>query len=432
MEHQTAQSLYQHLDRERLEQVLQEEGYGTSAVVVRLAWQLGLQRREIHQLTWEQIDFSASLLRLPDREVPIPPEMQVYLQGLQMALQTTKGPVVLSERTRKPLAEQNLSVAARKLLDQIGQNQVRLQDLRFDYLAQQLSQHTLEYVSRVSGMDPRSLQIRFPDFDIPHMKMSGEPALIDAQKIRQIIESEGYTAGGVALRLIWQLGLDTATLHTLRWNMVDWEHKTLTVNGETREIPDDLMEFLRELENRNRQWSDNILISDRAHGIVESAHLSRVIRAALIRGDCPKVTALDLRRDWEMRTKWAEPIQTYLEQHKCISRCEAAELLTVPPVQAGRVLQWMADRGMIVLSGHTYYRPGTVVSPEQQKAVITAYLANHSGCRFGELRALLGLGRKQCLTVLKKFANQGLIEKKGGLYCLIRKEEPAHKKNPDV
>ena len=69
-------------NRVLLEATLQKEGYRMAAVAVHLAWQLGLLRQEIHDLTWEQVDFASSVVRLPDREIPMSPELQVYLQGL--------------------------------------------------------------------------------------------------------------------------------------------------------------------------------------------------------------------------------------------------------------------------------------------------------------------------------------------------------------
>lgn len=409
-------------DREKLEQALNQAGYSMVAVTIRLAWQLGLQRREIHQLTWEQIDFAASVVRLPDREVPLTPEMQVYLQGVQASQRSAAGPVARSDRTGKRPVEQNLSHVTRQLLDGIGLEQARLLDLRYDYLEQLLRQHSLEYVSFVGGMDPRSLRMHFPGLCVPQSEPEETFAVVDAQRIRRILESEGDTAGGVALRLIWLLGLSPTVIRELRWDAVDWERRTLTADGETHTLPEELLGFLQELEQKNRRWSEYLLISDRAHGTVDRAHLSRMVRAALIRGGCPQVTVRDLRRDWEIRTRWAAPVQTYLERHKHMTRGEAASLLAVPQEQAARVLGWMLKRGMIVRAGHSYYLPGTVVPPEQQEAVVLAYLANHSGCRCGELGALLGLERKHCLTVLEKFQKRGLIRRKGNLYYRIGEE----------
>lgn len=403
-------------NRVLLEATLQKEGYRMAAVAVHLAWQLGLLRQEIHDLTWEQVDFASSVVRLPDREIPMSPELQVYLQGLQMERRKASGPVVLSDRDRRQPTEQHVSFVVRQLMNEIGQEQVRLLDLRYDYTECLLQTHSWEYVSRVAGMDVRSLQLHFSKPDDGWTEPEEAETAIDAQRLQKIIENEGYSAVAVTLRLAWQLGVPKTVMHALRWDMVDWQAGTLDVAGEKRRMPEELCVFLKELEARNHQWSDHILISDRAHKEIERSHLSRMVRAALVRGGCPQVTIPMLRRDWEMQARWAEPIQTYLEHHGRMVRRKVMELLNLSGNHANRVMQWLTERGVVVTSGRSYYLTGTVVPPEQQKDVILAYLANHPGCRCGELGNLLGLEQKHCLTVLQKLMAQGLIERENNRY----------------
>lgn len=418
MAKRTQRFLYHRPDRELLETTLRKEEYRMVAVVIRLAWQLGLLRQEIHQLTWEQIDFASSVVCLPDREIPMSPEMQVYLQGLQMERRKMSGPVVLSDRDRRAPAEQHMSLVVRRLMNEIGQDQVRLLDLRYDYIEQQLEKHSWEYVSQVAGMDLRSLQLHFSKPDGSVVEPESDDTNIDAQKLWKIIEGEGYGVVAVTLRLAWQLGLPQSVMHTLRWDMVDRDHKTLNMENEKRTISEDMLSFLQEVERRNHQWSEYILVSDRAHKEVERAHLSRMVRAALVRGGCANVSLVDLRKDWEVQSKWAAPIVTYLEYHGRMTRRDAMNLLGLSGSQANRVMQWVVECGLVVRSGHSYYLAGTVVPPEQQEAVVLAYLANHPGARCGELGNLLGLSQKHCLTVLQKFLERGIIARKNNLYYL--------------
>ena len=69
-------------NRALLEATPQKEGYRMAAVAVHLAWQLGLLRQEIHDLTWEQVDFASSVVRLPDREIPMEPELRRFFHKL--------------------------------------------------------------------------------------------------------------------------------------------------------------------------------------------------------------------------------------------------------------------------------------------------------------------------------------------------------------
>ena len=420
MAKRTQRFLYHRPDRELLETTLRKEEYRMVAVVVRLAWQLGLLRQEIHQLTWEQIDFAASVVRLPDREIPMSPEMQVYLQGLQMERRKMSGPVVLSDRDRRPPAEQHMSLVVRRLMNEIGQELVRPLDLRYDFIEQQLEKHSWEYVSQVAGMDLRSLQLHFSKPDGSAVEPEPDDTNIDAQKLWKIIEGEDYGVVAVALRLAWQLGLLQSVMHTLRWDMVDWDNKTLNLENEKRTISEDMLSFLQELEQRNHQWSEYILISDRAHKEVERAHLSRMVRAALVRGGCSNVSLVDLRKDWEVQSKWAEPIVTYLGYHGRMTRSDVVNLLHLSGSQANRVMQWMIERGTVIMSGRSYYLAGTVVPPEQQESVVLAYLANHPGAKCGDLGKVLGLTQKHCLTVLQSLLKHGTIERRNDLYYLTK------------
>ena len=293
-----------HPDRAALERLLAEGGLRLPAVVIRLAWQLGLLRREIHSLTWEQVDFTASAVRLDDRVVPMEPEVQVFLQRLSTARKTSRGPVVLSDRGSRRPAEQHLSYVCRKALDSVGQTEVRLLDLRYDYILTQLRRHDWQYVSRVSGLDLRTLQLHFAEGwqerPAAREKRSGG---LDAQRVQAVMEAEGFSACGVAIRLTWQLGLRQEELQQLHWDMVDWEAGQVRLPSRVAEMPPELAGFLQALWEKNHRWSPLVLISDRAHRAMESAYVSKTVRAALVRGGCDDVTLRDLRRDWEMRSR---------------------------------------------------------------------------------------------------------------------------------
>ena len=58
-----------------MNRVLAAAADSAAGVILRLAWQAGLLRDEIQHLTWAQVDFGERKLLLPDREVPISPEL---------------------------------------------------------------------------------------------------------------------------------------------------------------------------------------------------------------------------------------------------------------------------------------------------------------------------------------------------------------------
>ena len=398
-----------------MEGLLAAHGLDLTAVVLRLAWQLGLLRSEIHGLSWEQVDFTASLVRLADRAVPMDPEIQVFLQRLSTARDTVRGPVVLSDRGGRRPAEQHLSYVCRKALDAAGQTEVRLLDLRYDYILRQLERHDWQYVSRVSGLDIRTLQLHFAGSWNTRRRQTSSPVL-DAQRIRAVEEAEGLSACGTAIRLVWRLGLRQEELQNLRWEMIDWEERLVRLPSRTVPLPSELTPFLLALRQQNGGQAPEVLLSDRARRPMESTYVSKLVRAALVRGGCDHVTLRDLRRDWELRTCFEGPLLRLLEQRGRLTRGDAMEQLGSSGSQANTCLRRMLQRGTLIRSGHCYYLPGAIVPPEQQEEALLAYLSNHPGCRRGQLAKLLGLSPKQSLTILQKLLKSGKIIRQGNCY----------------
>lgn len=398
-------------DPAALAELLPEQELRLYAVVIRLAWQLGLTRGEIHSLDWSQVDFTASQVHLRERTVPMEPEIQVFLQRLLTARPWHSGPVVLTDRSGVRPAEQHLSYVCRKALDRVGQNAVRLLDLRYDYIIRQLEKHDWQYVSRVSGLDPLTLQLHLGQK--PPGRSARQTGRVDPDRLQAILDAEGLSACGAALRLVWQLGLSNEELIRLDWEM--FSGSTLTLPTRTLTVPQDLRPWLAALRRENGATGP-VLLSDRAKRPMQNAQISRSVRAALIRGGCDDLTLRDLRRDCEIRRDCETPVLEYLQEHPRIVRSEAAALLGLSPAQTNACLRRMTERGTLARSGHCYYLPGAVVAPEQQRETVLAYLSAHPGCRRGELTRLLGLEARQCLTVLDNLVKAGDIERKGTKY----------------
>ena len=58
-------------DEQAMARVLKQSRDTATEVVLRLAWDLGLYRDEIHQVCWNDISFDKKALILPDRQIPM-------------------------------------------------------------------------------------------------------------------------------------------------------------------------------------------------------------------------------------------------------------------------------------------------------------------------------------------------------------------------
>ena len=84
--------------------VLEQHTNDAAGAILRLAWMAGLMRDEIQHLTWAQVDLLGEQLLLPDRAVPLAPELAAWLEALRQERNGSSERVVLSDRDQQPLA----------------------------------------------------------------------------------------------------------------------------------------------------------------------------------------------------------------------------------------------------------------------------------------------------------------------------------------
>lgn len=215
--------LFHRPDAGAMRRLLERHANDTTGVVLRLAWCEGLTRDEIAALTWEQVDFAASVLRLKDREVPLEEGTAECLRAWRERYGGVCPCVAVSEKRRDRLAPQSLSRLARFALDEEGQSEVRLQDLRFDFVRRQLEAHDWPYVLRISGLSVTTYraglaQLRDADAptDPPPKDDEG-----DEFKLWKVMQAEGGSPAGLALRLSHQAGLMSGEIVALSRDALD-------------------------------------------------------------------------------------------------------------------------------------------------------------------------------------------------------------------
>ena len=210
---------------------------GPESVVLRLAWQAGLSRDEISTLTWEQVSFLDDRLELPDRHVPLDGELRAVLWRLYEVNHEDSPRVVLSSRGKTPLRPESISRLARQALDAEGQTSVRLMDLRHDWIIRQLATQDWPTVARISGVEIPALQARFGAYAPAERPARPESAdgQVDEFKLWRVLQAERGSPAGLALWLVWQLGLQAQEVIALTWDQVDFERNALCLSD--RQVP---------------------------------------------------------------------------------------------------------------------------------------------------------------------------------------------------
>lgn len=415
------------LDEAAVRRLLEREQTGPEALVLRLAWLEGLTREEIAALTWEQVSFLDDRLELPDRMIPLDGEVRSFLWKLHEAKEAREEPgdphVLLSARERKPMRLESISRLARLALDRGGLKGVRLLDLRYDWIMRCLDRMDWPEAARVSGVEVATLQLRFSASASVQKPPKSPPAQVDEFKLWKVLQAERNTAAGLAMWLGWQLGLQAQEVISLTWDQVDFNESLLRLPDREVAMTSAVRRLLEEERQRRKPEEDaHVLLTERSRKPLDLPRLSRLTRAALIRGGLERVTLRDLKRDDSRDAEDERVLQRVLEQGY-VSRGDISELLGLSKTATYARLRRLTDLRKLIRVGGKYYLPGTVVPPEQHREAILEYLVQAGFAYRQDIVDLLHIQPKQCTLVLHRMVEEGLLDQLGQKYFLPQKEK---------
>lgn len=413
-------------DEKAMEQALLENPGNAAGAVLRLAWQAGLLRDEIQRLTWEQVDFLDRCLVLPDRKVPIGQELADWLQVLRDGRDQSQETVVLSDRDQRPLTPQSISRLARLALNKQGQTDVRLIDLRHDFVLRQLEEHDWQYVSRITGVEAAGLNVHFAGH-LEEKKISTrihreESARIDEFALWKLLRTEGTSPAGIALWLTWQAGLRLEEIVALTWEQIQGDclrlpRREVLLTSGTQQV-------LEELAAREGRRGP-VLTAPRSGLPYDRTRLSKLARAALIRAGLDDLTLRDLRVDYALRSGGAGQILSQVRRQGWTTRNEVRSLLNVSQAVAYHRLKQLVNRGQLTQVGARYYLPGTVVPPNSQEAALVKYLERESFAYRQDVARLLGIDAGQCRPLLRRMLARGTLIQDRQRYILNSRKDMA-------
>ena len=411
-------------DTAAMERLLGSHASDAAGVAVRLAWQAGLLRDEITNLTWDQVDFERNQLQLPARTIPITQMLADYLRSVYrkwtfLTGNSTNNCVICSDRYHKQMQPQAISRIARRVLDEVGQTNVRLVDLRHDYIIRQLEQHDWSYVARITGMEIRSLQLHFAQY-LPngragpkHSEKSGD---IDEFKLWKILQAEKDTPAGLVLWLTWSMGLTAKNIVSLTWDQVDLEKNLIHLpEGEVPLTAAAKRILAKRLQKRTEDL--HVLLSAESKKPMDVSRVSRITRTALIRGGMENWTLRDLWTRYE-KSNWEQKITEAIRRSGPITRSHIMELYGQTKSAAYQRLRAMLDKGLLVRVGYKYYLPDSVVPPERQQEALYEYLKKEGFACRKDITTALQIETEQCSALLKHEVDSGNLIKVGQKYYL--------------
>lgn len=417
---------YKRPDEAAIQRVLIANKWYIAGTIILLAWKMGLSREEMYQLRWSDISFEKGLLCLPDRTVPMDEESKLYLQSRYEKRGGASDYVVVSDRQRTRMMPQSISRCARTALDRGGLTEINLVDLRHDFVIRQLEEHDWPYVARICGSAVTTLYTNYSEYFANRERGKAErpePAPVDTEKLRELIERAEDSPEGLTLWMCWKLGLRVSELIALTWDQIDMDRGTIALPDRTVQAEEALMQRLFRMKaNRKPDADPHVLLTPHSQIPYDYARISRAVRTALIRGGMEKLTLRDVVQIAQRKDILAQMVK-FAAENGSITRNQAMDLLKITKVQAYDRLQRLVEEGRLVKVGARYYPAGAVVPPEQQYAVIRAHLEKVGHAYRQELSDLLHIENKQCGWILQKLVAEGKLERHGQMYVLPERKE---------
>ena len=405
-------------DGAAMARILEREPDSPAGAILRLAWLQGLSRKELNDLTWEQVDLDNRVLLLPDRSVPMEPSTEACLRRRWAMHHTRSNRVILADRGGKPMTPENVSRLAREALNREGQT-VSLKDLRRDWVLRQIETGGWAYAARVSGMAVSSLRATFPA-DTRKSPPPAEAAGEDETEytLWRIVQQEGSSPAGLAIWLCWQLGLQPGEIAALTWDQVDFAAGVLRLPGREIDMGIRLRRMLQEARQRRKDPAEpQVLTAPGTGRPMDQSRISVVTRTAMIRGGLEGFSLRSLTA-WAKEQRVNRALTEQAEEQGWLERADVVRLLGVSPRTAWTHLDRMAREGRLVKTGARYYPAGRAASPAEQPEILRDYLKAHGTCRRQDVTRLLGIAPHQATHLVQGLVRGGVLVREGKTYRL--------------
>ena len=121
---------YEPIDEQRLQALIQAEGFSEVAITLQLSWELGLSLLEIVSLAWKQIDFEKNELRIEGNVYLLSDTLIRMLQkSFSSSIPSEDTHILLTPRSKQPFDKDRLSKVVRNALVRGGLEDLRLSRL---------------------------------------------------------------------------------------------------------------------------------------------------------------------------------------------------------------------------------------------------------------------------------------------------------------
>lgn len=412
-------------DEAAMRRILERYADSPEGIILRLAWLEGLSRKELNELTWDQVDFETQNLLLQDRTIPLEPSVADCLQKRCEKYRTVSDRVIIADRGKKPMTPENVSRLAKNALDSEGQD-VALKDLRRDWIRRQVEGKGWAYAARVSGMTVSSLRATFaaalrknkPQTTVAVPQMAEDET---EYTLWRIVQQEGSSAAGLAIWMCWKLAMQPGEVVNLSWSQTDFTAGVLHLPDRDVPMGNRMGRLLKEVWERQKDLpTDKVFVAPTTGNPMDQSRLSVVSRTAMIRGGLEGFSLRSLSA-WANAKRLDDILIRGAEEHGYLVRDTAAELLNVTPRTAWEYLTRLNREGQLTKVGIRYYPVGSAIPVENQVGVLQTYLTEHGIAGRQALAEQLGITPYQATHILQGMVARGELELVGKRYRLPQK-----------
>ena len=407
-------------DEAAMFRILARHPYSPEGVILRLAWQEGLSRKELNELTWDQVDLDGGSILLPDRTVPLEPSVADCLRERYVRYRKLSDRVLIADRGKKPMTPENVSRLAKNALDSEGQK-VSLMDLRHDWLLRQIEAHGWAYAAKVSGLAVSSLRGQFGSClkgkQDQNFAVSGGKDEVE-YLLWRIVQQEGSSTAGLAIWMCWQLAMQPGEVAALTWDQVDFKTGHIHLPNRDIDMGTRMQRLLGEVWDRQKPLNEpQVFVAPTTGHPIDLSRVSVVSRTAMIRGGLEHFSLRTLC-SWAAAQRVTETLTAHAEKQGSLVREDVMKLLHVSENTAWTYLNRLADSGRLEKVGVRYYPKGSVVAPENQLVVIEDYLKKHGIGSRQAFVELLHITPHQATNILKHMVERGELVRVGKRYRL--------------
>ena len=412
-------------NEEALKTCLQRHVNDANGVTVRLAWLAGLTRSEIYELTWEQVDYEKQMLHLPDRDVPLCDDLAQSLKKWSSFAVAALPYVMVSRRQKKHIIA--LTRLVKDVMKEIGQPEVGMLDLRYDFLRRELLAHDWPYVLRITGLSVTTYRNKLSGF----FEVNSNAAPTESQETEEyllwkILQSNKDTPEGIALWLSWQMDLISREIVELTWDQVDFEANELRLPTRTLPLTKAVSGILHnEYAKRTETDDPHVILAPKSRKPVDVARISAMVRTLLVRGGIETKSINVMRANANMRRDKQE-LMRFVREKGCVTLKTAMERFGYTESAAYNRLHTLVEDGELVHVSSGYYPADQIVPPEQHEQAVLDYIGKEKVAYCADIAQLLHIGKRPTAKLLAKLVRAGrlTLEKGSKQYRVSEAETP--------